>query len=45
MYGKHTLFGEVTSGMDTLKALEKSGSQSGQPTEPLSIEKATISVE
>ncbi len=43
--GKHTIFGEVTSGMDTVKALEKCGSQSGKPTEPLSIEIATISVE
>jgi cyclophilin family peptidyl-prolyl cis-trans isomerase len=43
--GKHTIFGEVVTGTDTLKALEQRGSRSGQPTQPLAIEKATILVE
>ena len=43
--GKHTLFGEVVEGMDTVSALEKKGSRSGQTSEPLFIEKATIEVE
>jgi cyclophilin family peptidyl-prolyl cis-trans isomerase len=43
--GKHTLFGEVVSGMDTVKALEQCGSRGGQTSEPLSIQKAAISVE
>ena len=43
--GKHTLFGEVVEGKDTLKALEDRGSQSGRPTEDLRIEKASIEVE
>jgi peptidyl-prolyl cis-trans isomerase B (cyclophilin B) len=43
--GKHTIFGEVTDGMDVLKKLEAAGSQSGKTTEPLSIVKATIAVE
>jgi cyclophilin family peptidyl-prolyl cis-trans isomerase len=43
--GKHTIFGEVTDGMDVLKKLEAAGSQSGKTTEPLSIVKATIVVE
>jgi cyclophilin family peptidyl-prolyl cis-trans isomerase len=43
--GKHTIFGEVVSGMDTLKKLEEKGTQGGQPTAPLKIEKATIEVE
>ena len=43
--GKHTIFGEVVSGMDTLKKLEEKGTQSGQPTGPLKIVKATIEVE
>ena len=44
--GKHTIFGEVTSGMETLKALEAKGSSpSGTTSEKLLIEKATISVE
>jgi peptidyl-prolyl cis-trans isomerase B (cyclophilin B) len=43
--GKHTIFGEVTSGMDTLKKLEEKGTQSGQTTAELKIEKATIEVE
>jgi cyclophilin family peptidyl-prolyl cis-trans isomerase len=43
--GKHTIYGEVTSGLETLKALEAAGSQGGRPTEPLKIEKVTISVQ
>jgi peptidyl-prolyl cis-trans isomerase B (cyclophilin B) len=43
--GKHTIFGEVTDGMDVLKKLEAAGSPSGKTTEPLSITKATIVVE
>ena len=43
--GKHTVFGEVVKGMDTLKALEKSGSPSGKTSEKLEIKKATIRVE
>lgn len=43
--GKHTIFGEVVEGMDTLKALEQRGSQGGQTSEPLSITTATIRVE
>jgi len=41
---RHTIFGEVVSGMDAVKALEKCGSRRGQTTERLVIEKATISV-
>jgi cyclophilin family peptidyl-prolyl cis-trans isomerase len=43
--GKHTVFGETVKGMDTLKALEAAGSQSGRTKEPLEIKKATIRVE
>jgi cyclophilin family peptidyl-prolyl cis-trans isomerase len=43
--GKHTIFGEVVEGMETLKALEQRGSQGGQTREPLSIRKASISVQ
>jgi cyclophilin family peptidyl-prolyl cis-trans isomerase len=43
--GKHTVFGEVVEGMGTVKELEKRGSQRGQPSEKVEIEKATISVE
>ena len=40
--GKHTIFGKIASGMDTLKKLEEKGTQGGQPTAPLKIVKATI---
>jgi len=40
--GKHTIFGRIASGMDTLKKLEAKGTQGGQPTAPLKIVKATI---
>ena len=40
--GKHTIFGEVVEGMDTLKKLEAAGSQNGRTTEPLKMEKVTI---
>jgi cyclophilin family peptidyl-prolyl cis-trans isomerase len=43
--GKHTIFGKVVDGMDTVKELEKSGSRSGKTNEELLIESATISVE
>ena len=42
--GKHTLFGEVVSGMDVLKLLEASGSQSGQTSERLAMTKVTVEV-
>ena len=40
--GKHTLFGELVSGMETLKAIEARGSRSGKTSEILTITKATI---
>ena len=43
--GKHTIFGRVIKGMDTVKELEKFGSRSGKTTEKLMIESATISVD
>jgi len=43
--GKHTIFGEVVEGMDTLEALEAQGSRSGATREPLSMKKTTIEVE
>jgi cyclophilin family peptidyl-prolyl cis-trans isomerase len=43
--GKHTIFGEVVDGMDTLKAIEPLGSPRGQMREPIMIEKVTIDVE
>jgi cyclophilin family peptidyl-prolyl cis-trans isomerase len=43
--GKHTVFGEVVKGMDTVQTLEKAGSAGGQTKEKLEIKKATIRVE
>ncbi len=42
--GKHSVFGEVVQGLDTLKKLEAAGSQSGRTSEPLKIVKATVEV-
>ncbi len=42
--GRHTIFGVVTEGMDTVKKLEERGSSSGRTTEDLRIQKATIEV-
>lgn len=42
--GKHTIFGKIVEGMDTLKKLEAAGSQSGKTSESLKIEKITIQV-
>jgi len=43
--GKHTIFGEVSGSMATVKALEQNGSRSGRPTKPMSIKRATITAE
>ncbi len=43
--GKHSIFGEVVDGEETLKALEKVGSPSGATSEPLAMAECTISVE
>jgi cyclophilin family peptidyl-prolyl cis-trans isomerase len=43
--GKHTIFGEVVSGMETLKAIEPLGSRSGQTSETVKITSVKIAVE
>ncbi|TRX55848.1 peptidylprolyl isomerase [Thalassomonas sp. M1454] len=42
--GRHTVFGKVVEGLDTLEMLEQSGSQSGKPKEELKIKLASISI-
>jgi peptidylprolyl isomerase len=42
--GKHTIFGEITDGMDVMKKLEEKGSRSGQTSETLQLNKASIEV-
>ncbi len=41
--GNHTVFGEVVEGHDTLAQLERHGSPGGAPSQPLRIDKATVS--
>ena len=44
--GKHTIFGEVVDGMETVRALEAAGTPgAGRPREPLLMEKSTIIIE
>ena len=43
--GKHSIFGELVAGSETLRTLEEAGSRSGTPKEPLQIESCTIEVE
>lgn len=44
--GKHTIFGEVVAGMETLKTLESFGSKpAGQTKKPLTIQSAKVVVE
>jgi peptidyl-prolyl cis-trans isomerase B (cyclophilin B) len=44
--GKYTVFGEVVSGMSTLKKMEEKGNPNdGPPLSPLKIVKATIEIE
>jgi cyclophilin family peptidyl-prolyl cis-trans isomerase len=43
--GRHTIFGEVSEGMEALRALERRGSPGGATTEPLLIRKTTIEIE
>ena len=40
--GKHTIYGEIVEGQDTMKKLEALGSRSGKTAEPLHMEKVTI---
>jgi len=42
---KHTIYGEVTEGMDVLKTLEAGGSASGQTSQKMFIKSATVVAE
>lgn len=42
--GKHTIFGEIIEGMDVMTKLEAAGSQSGQTSERLTLDKCVIEV-
>ncbi len=43
--GKHTIFGEVIEGLDTLQRLEACGSDTGRTSEPLGMTSTTIEVQ
>ena len=43
--GKHTIFGELIEGQETLAALEERGSRSGATSEELKIHRASIVIE
>ena len=43
--GRHTIFGSVVDGMETVRELERRGQRDGAPTEPLSIERTWVTVE
>ena len=43
--GKHTIFGAVEEGMETVRELENRGTRSGRPTEPLQIDRASVRIE
>ncbi len=42
---KHTIFGEVVEGMETVRQLEQRGSSSGRTSEELRMQRTSISVE
>ena len=42
--GKHTIFGEITEGMEALEQIEVAGSKDGRPKEPLQMNKVTFTV-
>jgi cyclophilin family peptidyl-prolyl cis-trans isomerase len=41
---KHSIFGEVVDGIETMSKMEQLGSRSGEPSERIDLRKATISV-
>ena len=41
---RHTIFGKVVDGFDVVQELEKAGTRSGNPKEPVFINKATIEI-
>ena len=43
--GRHTIFGSVVDGMETVRELERRGRRDGTPTEPLRIERTWVTVE
>lgn len=42
--GKHSIYGEITEGMNVMKILEEKGSRSGATSESLFINKATLEI-
>jgi len=41
--GKHTVFGQVTEGLDVLQQIEASGTEAGQPTEDVPFDVLVLS--
>ena len=43
--GKHTIFGRVVGGMETVREIEKRGNRDGKPSETITIQRTWVTVE